>query len=136
MTNYFIIVTNKTATDLQTISSILSSRKYTPLIKLHGNGFSANYAIISVVSNHFNYNIDIRTYIFMLVTKKSSHTFDEFLPLQVPVNIHVCSEEGGQDQLQRWYFEEPAQNRYETKNSFTNKKHKKRNIRISKKNQS
>ena len=51
----------------------------------------------------------------MLVTKKSSHTFDKFLPFQVPVNIHVCSEEGGQDQLQRWYFEEPAQNRYEPK---------------------
>ena len=70
-TNNFIIVTNKTATDLQTISSIRSSHKYTPLIKLHGNGFSANYAIISVVSNHFNYNIDIKTYIFMLVTKKA-----------------------------------------------------------------
>ena len=107
MTNNFIIVTNKTTTNLQTISSIPSSRKYTPLIKLHGYGFSANYAIISVVLNHFNYNIDIRTYIFMLVTKKSSHTFDKFPPFQVPVNIHVCSEEGGQDQLQRWYFEEP-----------------------------
>ena len=72
----------------------------------------------------------------MLVTKKSSHTFDEFIPFQVPVNIHVCSEEGGKDQLQRWYFEESTQNRYETKNSFTNKKHKKRNIKISKQNQS
>ena len=69
-TNNFVIVTNKTTTNLQIISSIPSSRKYTPLIKLHGNGFNSNYAIISVVSNHFNYNIDIRTYIFMLVTKK------------------------------------------------------------------